>query len=119
MNAVEYLGRKEPRLEDLCTAVINREAGTRFNLADRIIASWRTIGLRLGLQLDVLDSIESNRVDNAKRLLRVFGQWLENASQLPHHHDYPLSWQGLNTLLEDIGKLEVARQYFEFLDSMP
>ena len=50
--------------------------------------------------------------------MRVFKHWLENAAGLPHHARYPLSWQGLNTLLEDIGKMEVAKQYFELLENV-
>ena len=50
--------------------------------------------------------------------MNVFKLWMENAVGLAHHTRYPLSWQGLNTLLEDIGKREVAKQYFEFLENM-
>ena len=105
-------------MEDLYTAVINRTTGKSFNLADRVSGSWKMIGLRLGIEPDVLHSIEHNRVDDSDRLWNVLSRWLENAAGLPHCADYPLSWQGLNTLLEDIGKPEVAKQYFEFLDSL-
>ena len=44
--------------------------------------------------------------------MRVFKLWVDS---LPHHARYPLSWQGLNTLLEDMGKMEVAKQYLETL----
>ena len=68
------------------------------------------------MELSLLNSIERNRYDDAERLMTVFGHWLENAAGLPNHAYYPLSWQGLNTLLEDIGKVEVSKRYFEFLE---
>lgn len=77
-----------------------------------------TIGLRLGMESSLLESIGRNRPDDDERLMKVFSRWLENAAGLPYHARYPLSWQGLNNLLQDIGKVEVAKQYFEFLDNM-
>jgi hypothetical protein len=105
-------------MEDLCTPVVNRATQKRFNLANHVSASWMEIGLRLGIERNLLSSIQDDRPDNFKRLSKVFGIWLENATGLPHHADYPLSWQGLHTLLEDVEKTEVAKQYFEFLDNI-
>ena len=114
----EYFGREAPTIEDLCIAVIDHPTDKRFNLSNHISDSWKTIGLTLGMELGLLNSIGRNRYDDADRLMTVFRRWLENAAGLPHHAGYPLSWQGLNTLLEDIGKTEVAKQYFEFLDDL-
>ena len=113
----EYFGQEVPTIEDLCITVIDDLTGKRFNLSNHISDSWKTIGLTLGMELDLLNSIGRNRYDDAERLMMVFIRWLENAAGLPHHARYPLSWQGLNTLLKDIGKTEVAKQYFEFLES--
>ena len=112
----EYFSREVPTIRELCIAVTNHPTGKRFNLSDHISGSWKTIGLTLGMEFNVLTSIERNRYDDAERLMTVFKRWLENAAGLPHHARYPLSWQGLNTLLEDIGKMETAKQYFEFLE---
>ena len=112
----EYFGREAPTIENLCIAVIDHPTDKRFNLSNHISDSWKTIGLTLGMELGLLNSIGRSRYDDAERLMTVFSRWLENAAGLPHHSRYPLSWQGLNTLLEDIGKTEVAKQYFEFLD---
>ena len=112
----KYFGCEAPRINDLCTAVVDRATGNRFNLKNHISDSWKTVGLTLGMELSLLNSIERNRYDDAERLMTVFGHWLENAAGLPNHAYYPLSWQGLNTLLKDIGKVEVSKRYFEFLE---
>ena len=114
----EYFGREAPTIEELCIAVIDHPTDKRFNLSNHISDSWKTIGLTLGMELGLLNSIGRNRYDDAERLMTVFSRWLENAAGLPHHARYPLSWQGLNTLLEDIEKTAVAKQYFEFLDDL-
>ena len=113
---MNYFGREAPRMEELCTAVVDSATGKRFNLTNYISGSWKIIGLTLGMEFDLLGSIGSRTPDNTERLMTVFSRWLENAAGLPHHSRYPLSWQGLNTLLEDIGKIEVTKQYFEFLE---
>ena len=105
-------------MEELCVAVVDHSTDKRFNLAHHISCYWKKIGLKLGMEYNQLEDIERNRYDDEERLMRVFSHWLENAAGLPHHACYPLSWQGLNTLLEDIGKMEVAKQYFEFLENV-
>ena len=114
----QYFGREAPTMEELCVAVVDHPTGKRFNLAHHISSSWKKIGLKLGMEYNQLESIERNRYDDEERLMRIFKLWVENAAGLSHHARYPLSWQGLNTLLEDIGKMEVAKQYFEFLGNI-
>ena len=114
----EYFGRETPTIGELCIAVIDHPKDKRFNLSNHISDCWKNIGLTLGMELGLLNSIGRNRYDDAERLLTVFSRWLKNAAGLPHHARYPLSWQGLNTLLEDIGKTEVAKEYFEFLGDL-
>lgn len=92
---------------------------TRFNLSDKIVMSWRTIGTILGIADDRLTSyLEDSNGNNSKALSKVFGIWLSNAEGLPKHDDYPLSWQGLYNLLEDSDRLEIAKEYFAFLDDI-
>ncbi len=112
------MGIGAPRMEHLVTAQINRATDESFNLADRIGNCWNNIGLTLGIEHDVLEGIRSNNGNNPERLQNVFNRWLGNAAGLPNHHLYPLSWQGLKTLLEDCQKKEVAKQYFEFIGKM-
>ena len=115
---MKYFGREAPTIRNLCVAVIDHPTGKSFNLAHHISRSWKKIGLQLGIELNKLESIERSRCDDEETLMSIFKLWMENAVGLPHHARYPLSWQGLNTLLEDIGKREVAKQYFEFLENM-
>ena len=102
-------------MSDLCIAHKN---GRKFNLEDRIAGNWKTIGLTLGIGYYKLDNIESENDKHVERLRKVLNVWLEDAGQLPHKGEYPLSWSGLNTLLEDSGKMEIAKQYFEFLNEV-
>ena len=115
----QYFGREAPTMEDLCVAVIDHPTGKRFNLVHHISSRWRKIGLKLGMEYNQLESIERRfRYNDEEILMNVFKLWVENADGLPHHARYPLSWQGLYTLLENIGKMEVAKQYFEFLGNV-
>lgn len=81
--------------------------------------SWNNIGERLGIEQDVLQSfLEDSQGKNDRALSKVFNKWLSNAGGLPNNNEYPLSWQGLYNLLDDIGKIEVAKEYFAFLENM-
>ena len=115
---IEYLRQKAPKAGDL-TLLKNRGADPdKFSLSDKIVMSWEAIGQRLGIEQGILDSIlDDSQHKNARALSKVFDMWLSNASGLPNHEDYPLSWQGLYNLLEDSGKVEVAKEYFAFLDA--
>ncbi len=95
----------------------NRTTGEKFELTKLIGTNWLKIGSTLGLEPDTLDSIMNQHSNNQGRLREVLLTWLDRASGLPHSEDYPLSWQGLGTLLDDSGKEEVASQYFSFLDT--
>jgi hypothetical protein len=86
----------------------------RFRLGEKIATKWHQIGTRLGLEKDFLESLEELHGAD-KRLDKVLGKWFDNADDLPHKDEYPLTWKGLKTLLEDVEKGEVAKQYFNFL----
>ena len=95
------------------------EAGTRFRLSDKILAKWDIIGETLGLDHDTIEAINDDERRAEKKLRRVLSKWFDNAGALPNHQDYPLTWDGLRTLLVDIQKKEVAEQFFEFLSTCP
>ena len=88
----------------------------RFRLLDRIESHWRAVGEALGVDCIKL---ERGKSDDSERITAVFSNWIENACELPRSKDYPLTWQGLRTLLYDTEVAEIANQYFEFLDSIP
>ena len=112
---MKYRGRDAPELKDLCVAVINRLKSKKFNLADKLRCYWNAIGMTLGIDSGVLDSFRVDNFEESRRLEAVFRHWIENADGLRCPADYPLSWTGLHTLLDDIGMSEVAKQYFDFL----
>lgn len=97
------------------TLLKNRRTREKFQLTTKIGTIWSNIGLRLGIESDLLDSIMDEERTNERRLHRVLNKWFSNASQLPNHEDYPLSWQGLRNILDDCEKEEIAKEYFEFL----
>ena len=93
----------------------NRKTGERYRLSDKISSKWRMIGTLLGIEDDLLDSIDMDHGYNDKKLRRVLGKWFENAGQMNNRDEYPLTWKGLKILLEDIEKAEIAKEYFDFL----
>lgn len=115
-----YLGRKQPSMGDLKFVKRTLKAKSEcFRLLDRIQSHWRVIGEALGIEHYTLDSIKKKNDEDSERIAAVFVIWIENARELPHSKDYPLSWQGLRTLLYDVDLAERAIQYFEFLQSIP
>ena len=113
-----YFGKNAPSLYDVFL-LKNRKTGKTFHLSDKISHIWFTIGSRLGILDDVLDSIMDEERQSMKCLRRVIGIWCVNAGMLPNHTEYPYSWDGFRVLLEDCDKSEAAKEYFEFLDNMP
>lgn len=99
-----YLGYESPEMMHLCTTLRNRSTGKKFNLTDKIALSWMAIGLRLGIEANRLDCFEREQAEHSERLCKVFRIWLDNASALKNSQFYPLSWKGLNELLEDSAK---------------
>jgi hypothetical protein len=110
------LGLTKPKGEHL-SFLKNKKTGKKFFLTQKIGSSWMTIGTRIGIESDILTSISEGK-DNEKALSEVLRKWLSNAGGYPNHEEYPLSWQGLYNLLEDSGRVEDAKQYFEFLEGM-
>ena len=113
----EYFGRTSLVLEDLYL-LKNKTKDKKFKLWKMILTEWRAIGNRLGIENGVLDSIAQDTSQTEAKLRKVLAKWFENAGALPNSDEYPLTFRGLHTLLEDIDKAEVAKQYFEFLDEM-
>ena len=76
------------------------------------MSKWRQLGILLGLgddgQLDVWDS--QYRGDAAQCCEKVMQRWLEGGSEgeEEEEEDYPATWEGLYTLLDDAELTEVA-----------
>lgn len=90
---------------------VNRRTQKQFDLIEKVVGSWMTIGIRIGMELGILNEMKNKRPK--ERLYEVFQHWLDSSPEA-----YPASWCGLNTLLEDCGQFEIAKQYFNFLDGI-
>ena len=65
---------------------------------------WRTIGIKLGLDLAELDDIEESN-DNDRRIQQVIRKWLEKRSLNP-------SWESLIAVLKtrEVGREDLAEE---------
>ena len=98
--------------------LVKNKRGDKFRLSEKIMTKWETIGSRLAIAEDTLEAINSDHGRSESKLRKVFSIWMDNAGGLPNSQVYPLSWKGLKTLLEDIDKVEVAKEYFKFLENV-
>ena len=78
-----------PTLKDL--AIIPIEA-----------SQWYSLGIKLGLQKDVLDSLEENYSNPTRRKREMFKKWLEGTPDV--------SWNPLLTALEAMGAAEISER---------
>jgi hypothetical protein len=93
----------------------DKVTGAEFNLTQSISPSWRSIGLKLGVDKETLDTINTINNTNEKRLCQVWTMWFNyNAGR----EKYPLSWEGLRKLLADSGQKVIAKDFFEFLSKI-
>ena len=91
----------------------------RFKLSETLSSRWQKIGIVLGIENNRIRDIDNEYRQTEEKYREILSIWLNEASNLPNSDDYPLSWEGLKTLLEDISMCEVAKQYFSFLDAIP
>lgn len=84
---------------------------------ERSTLKWEEIANTLVLdhKIDIIKG--DQRATAADRVKAVFGEWLENAVQLPKHDKYPLTWDGLVQLLKDSGLGTFALEVDEALRS--
>ena len=82
-----------------------------FRLVDRVSAEWMDFGMLLDIDLDTLDGWEVQYQANTRVCWeRVMDSWLENCSS-----DYPVTWEGLCTLLQDAGLADVSQELIRAL----
>ncbi len=73
----------------------------------KVSAKWKDFGLRLSMTLNDLEALECEHRGNAKDIWnKVMDHWLAGGGGC----DYPASWEGLYTLLNDLELSEVAKQ---------
>ena len=78
----------------------------KLRIVQNICPRWRQIGNLLNISDSLLESILSQyRGDLEECCYAVLRQWLDNGSP-----DYPLTWEGLLELLNDVDCSQVADQ---------
>ena len=69
-----------------------------FRLGNRVAAKWRDFGIQLGLTMSQLDSWDEQYRGNASTCWnKLMEHWLNGEGS----RDYPPTWEGLYTLLQD------------------
>ena len=84
-----------------------------FRLVDKVSFKWQAFGSLIKLEDDQLDAWASDfPQDTSRRCWRkVMGHWIENGG------GYPVTWDGLCSMLNDVGKSEVAKDLKKALAS--
>lgn len=76
-----------------------------FRLVDRVSSRWRKFGILLGLTMNQLEAWDDQHRGNASICWnKVMEYWLAGDDV----DDYPATWEGLYTLLNDCTFSEVA-----------
>ena len=76
-----------------------------FRLISKVCSRWRDIGLLLKWEWSELEGLASQYRGDAKQCwCHVMGEWLESGGTV----EYPATWRGLLTLLQDIECSQVA-----------
>ena len=79
----------------------------KFQLVSEVSVKWKEFGLRLGMTLNDLEALEREYRGNAKDIWnKVMDHWLAGKAA----RDYPVSWEGLYSLLRDVELSETANQ---------
>ena len=84
----------------------------KLRIVQTICPKWRTVGNLLDISDPVLESILSQyRGDLEECCYAVLRQWLDNGSP-----GYPLTWEGLLELLEDVDCSQVSEELRDALE---
>ena len=78
-----------------------------FQLVNKVSTKWREFGVLLSLELDKLDGFDGHYRGNPTSCWnRVMEHWLNGGGGC----DYPPTWEGLYTLLNDLELSAVAKE---------
>jgi maltose-binding protein MalE len=89
-----------------------------LRIYSKIGHKWEDIATRLCLEKGEISMIkQDSHYQTYPCIKAVFKKWFENATYLPNARDYPKSWQGLITLLNDVELGEVAKELERALSS--
>ena len=81
----------------------------KLRIYSEIAHKWKQIARLIGLKPGQISAIEQDHRETASCVAAVFQRWFEYAGQLPNARDYPKSWQGLISLLDDVQLDEVVK----------
>lgn len=77
----------------------------KFRLVNKVSSQWREIGLLVGIDQNQLDGWWQECQACATRCWnKVMSHWLDSGCE------YPITWEGLFALLEDLGMKQVASE---------
>lgn len=79
-----------------------------FRLLQKIQHKWYVIGALLGVPVDTIDSYRST---DEEKCCDVLGMWMERGSP-----EYPVEWDGLIKVLQDVEMRAAARDLREALE---
>ena len=81
----------------------------------KVSSRWSDFGLRFELEADLLEAFKFECVGDSQRCwCKVMGEWLEEGGT----SEYPATWEGLVTALEDVEYERVARELERVLVSV-
>lgn len=79
----------------------------KFELIKLVSARWKDFGIRLQQTINDLDGLEMQYMRDFKLCwCKVMQVWLDDLGT----SNYPASWKGVMTLLEDVSYTQVARE---------
>ena len=84
-----------------------------FVLEIRVSGKWKKMGVRMGIELNILDNLEVDKHCQAERWQAVMQRWMEGQGG----NAYPATWDGLYQLLKDIGVPKVALELKKAVDN--
>lgn len=86
-----------------------------FSVVERVLHKWKDIGILLGFNYSVLESIEKEKNQVAKEcLFKIFDEWTKFSMQQTNDQ-YSPTWNGLVNLLQDIGDSQLADNLVDIL----
>ena len=80
-----------------------------FRLVDRVCADWKNFGINLGITNSVLEGLNKQYLGECSTCWNeVMDKWLNGVSE-----EYPVTWEGLYSLLADTKYPTVAKELEE------
>ena len=83
-------------------------AKQQLRIIESISSKWQDLATLVGLSMSQMDGIQKQSLlETEQCCLRVFDHWIISNREFTN---YPITWSGLQELLEDIGHRALAKQ---------